>query len=181
MDNITIRPVHADEWREVRELRLRALQDDAAAMAFVDTFETASARPDEFWQLRTRGGSVEAGTDAPGRQFVAVTDEGAWVGSLTVLVEKVGEKDFEGADILRSAGAIVGVYLDPAHRGLGVIQSMFDTALDWVRERGLGYARLYVHTENLRAQKAYERAGFLPTGKSLVGAVGPEIEMARDV
>ena len=179
MDEITIRAVHDHEWREVRTLRLRALQDEVADIAFIDTFEEASKRPDEFWQQRVAGSSVEAGPDARGRQFVAVAPDDTWVGSVTVLVERVGEKDFEGADIERAAGAIVGVYLDPAYRGRGITQRMFTAAVDWVRELGLDHARLYVHAENPRAQKAYEKAGFTPTGKTLAGSLGIEIEMAR--
>jgi RimJ/RimL family protein N-acetyltransferase len=180
MEEITVRAVHDHEWREVRALRLRALQDEVAAIAFVDTFEAASLRPDEFWQQRTSGASVEAGEDAHGRQFVATSADGTWIGSLTVLVERVGEKDFEGDEILAPAGAIVGVYLDPAYRGRGIIDRLFASAVHWVRERDLGRARLYVHADNLRAQKAYERAGFSPTGKTLQGSLGAELEMARD-
>jgi len=181
MQDITVRPVHDHEWREVRALRLQALQDDAAAIAFVDTFEVAAARPDEFWEQRTSAASVEAGTDATARQFVAITGEGSWVSSVTVLIEQAGKKDFEGNEILRSGGGIVGVYLDPAFRGRGIIQSIFDAAIDWVRERGLDYARLHVHVDNLRAQKAYEKAGFRLTGVTLVGSVGEEFEMAREL
>jgi len=180
MEEITVRPVHDHEWREVRALRLRALQDEVAAIAFMDTFEVASQRPDEFWQQRTIGASIEAGENAHGRQFVAISADGTWIGSVTVLVERVGEKDFEGAEIQRSAGAIVGVYLDPAYRGRGIIDTLFGSAVAWVRERELGFARLYVHADNLRAQKAYERAGFHPTGKALQGSLGAELEMARE-
>lgn len=177
MDTITVRPVREHEWREVRALRLRALQDDAASIAFVDDFASASSQPDEFWKLRVVRASAEAGPDAAARQFVAIADDGAWIGSVTVIVERAGEQDYEGALIERSGGAIVGAYLDPAFRGRGIIQSLIASALDWIRERRLDHARLYVHTDNLPAQKAYEKAGFRPTGR----ATGPEIEMARDV
>ena len=67
--------MHDHEWREVRTLRLRALRDEAARIAFVDKFEDASGRPDEFWQERVALASVEAGSDAGARQFVAVTEQ----------------------------------------------------------------------------------------------------------
>jgi RimJ/RimL family protein N-acetyltransferase len=181
MTDITVRPIHDHEWQEVRALRLRALQDEVASIAFVDTFEEASVPPDEFWQQRAHGSSVEAGANAGVRSFIAIAGDGAWIGSVTVIVEKVGEKDFEGNEIVRDGGAIVGVYLDPEYRGRGVIQRLFDAALDWVRERELGYARLYVHSDNLRAQGAYLRAGFTPTGASFEGSLGAELEMAREV
>jgi RimJ/RimL family protein N-acetyltransferase len=181
MASITVRPVHEHEWRDVRAQRLRALQDDAADIAFADRFEDASSKPEEFWQQRTARASIEAGADAGARQFVAITDDGTWVGTVTVIIEHAGDTDFEGAVIRRSAGLIVGVYLDPAFRGNGIIQSLLNMALDWVRERGFDYARLYVHAENLRAHKAYEKSGFRPTGTTLVGSVGHEVELARDV
>lgn len=181
MEQTSIRPVHDHEWREVRELRLRALQDEAAPIAFIDTFDAASVRPEEFWQQRAASSSVEAGSTADARQFIAITEEGRWVGSLTVLVERPGEKDFEGKVIQRAAAAIVGVYLEAPFRGRGLIQAMFDQALDWARERGLEYARLYVHAENQRAQGAYERAGFRPTGATFPGALGEERELAREI
>jgi RimJ/RimL family protein N-acetyltransferase len=180
-EKIIVRPVREHEWREVRSLRLRALQDEVARIAFVDTFEEASSRPDEFWQARAAGASLEARSDAAVRQFVAVTEGGTWIGSATVIIEHAGDKDFLGAVIQRSAGGIVGVYLDPAFRGHGTIQRLFDAAIHWVRERGLDSARLYVHVENLRAQKAYEKLGFRATGTTLLGSVGPELEMAREV
>ena len=34
----TIRAVRAHEWREIRALRLAALQDEVAAIAFLDTW-----------------------------------------------------------------------------------------------------------------------------------------------
>lgn len=181
MGELTARPVHAHEWREARALRLRALQDADAGIAFLDTYESAASRPDEFWQQRTAAASIEAGPDAAARQFVAVTADGAWVGTLAVLIERAGERDFEGVEIRRSAGGIVGLYVDPEFRGVGVIQRLFDAALDWVRERGLDYARLYVHSDNSRARRAYERAGFRPTGTTLVGSIGLELELAREV
>jgi len=180
-DQIIIRSLHAHEWREMRDLRLRALRDEAADIAFIDTFDSAVVRPDDFWQQRAAAASAEAGALASARQFVAITADGSWVGSVTVLIERTGDKDFEGLTIKRSAGAIVGVYVDDAHRGRGILQSLFKAAIDWVRERGLDYARLYVHARNLRAHKAYEKAGFQRTGITLEGSVGSEIEMARDV
>lgn len=181
MDEITVRPVHDYEWRDIRDLRLRALHDEAADIAFIDTVAGATARSDEFWQRRAIGASVEAGEHASARQFVAVAPDGTWVGTVTILIERAGDNDFESLPIRRSGGAAVGVYLDPEYRGRGVIQNLFDIAVDWVRERGLDYARLYVHADNLRAQKAYEKAGFHFTGTTLVGSVGPEVEMAREV
>ncbi|CAN5149719.1 hypothetical protein BH09ACT5_BH09ACT5_07730 [soil metagenome] len=97
-----------------------------------------------------------------------------------MIVERAGEKDFEGTVIQTSGAGIVGVYLDPEFRGRGIIQQMFDAALYWARERGLPSLRLYVHADNLRAQRAYDKAGFRRTGTTFIGSVGLEVEMARE-
>ncbi|MGZ4669083.1 MAG: hypothetical protein ACXVX3_11220, partial [Blastococcus sp.] len=76
MTQYDIRPVHAHEWREVKALRLLALSDEVAPMAFLDSYAEASTRPDEFWQDRARGSSVEAGPAAGARQSVAITEDG---------------------------------------------------------------------------------------------------------
>lgn len=58
--NYVIRPVRAEEWALAKELRLAALQDPVAPVAFLETYEQAVAQPDEFWQDRTARGA-EAG------------------------------------------------------------------------------------------------------------------------
>ena len=52
-------------------------------------------------------------------------------------------------------------------------------ATGWLRERGLARARLFVHTENPRARRAYEKAGFVATGAQITAVNGPELEMVR--
>ena len=173
-----IRPVRADEWQEIKALRLRALADDAAPIAFLETSADAAARPDEFWQERARGSSVDAGPGAGARQFVAVTKDGEWVGTAVALVEAAGDVDFEGAVVSRSGGHVVGVFLCPEHRGRGVLDRLFEAAGDWLRALALERVRLYVHADNVRAQRSYEKLGFEPTGTRVSGSIGTEIEMA---
>ncbi len=175
----TVRPVRAHEWREVKALRLTALRDDAAPIAFLETYDDAASRPDEFWRDRTRGSSLDAGDDAAVRQFAAATDDGTWVGTATVLVERAGDVDFAGAVVPESGGHVVGVFLHPAHRGRGLLGDLLGAATDWARERGLPRARLHVHADNGRAQRAYEKAGFVATGARITAVNGPELEMAK--
>jgi GNAT superfamily N-acetyltransferase len=175
----SVRAVRAHEWRQIKALRLQALTDEAAPIAFLESHDDAAARPDTFWQDRARGAAVDAGPDADARQFVAVTDDGGWVGTAVALVEKAGDVDFHGAVIAETGGHVVGVYVAPEHRGRGVIDSLLDAATDWLRQLGLGRARLNVHADNVRAQRSYARSEFLPTGARLIGTIGPEIEMSR--
>ncbi|RZS60364.1 ribosomal protein S18 acetylase RimI-like enzyme [Xylanimonas ulmi] len=177
-----IRPVRAHEWREIRALRLEGVQGDVDRLAFAETFEQEAAKPDEFWQERAAGSSLDAGADAGARQFVAIADDGTWVGSSVVLIESAGGEDYEDRTIEQSGGHIVGVYVNSEHRGTGLVEELFNACLEWARERGLGRVRLYVHQDNARAQGAYRKCGFEPTGVLIEGdSLGCEVEMARAV
>ena len=174
----TVRPVRAHEWREARALRLAALSDEVAPVAFLTTYDDAATRPDEFWQEQTRSSSLDAGDAARARLFVAVTATGDWVGSLVALVQRMGDTDSAGAVVEDPGGFVAAVYLDPGHRGRGVLAQLLAAATDWLREQGLPRARLYVHEENPRARRAYEKAGFVATGVQITAVNGPELEMA---
>ncbi|MER5434404.1 GNAT family N-acetyltransferase [Streptomyces sp. NPDC002588] len=161
MNDIVVRGIRADEWDAVRALRLEALKDPAAPIAFLETHEDAAGRPDSFWQERASG----AGEDTGGvRQFVAETAGGEWVGSVTVLVEEAGSIDWAGSPVERRQGHVVGVYVRPEWRGGGVTRELFEAAVEWAGSRGLERVRLLVHERNLRAQGAYRKAGFVPSG-----------------
>jgi RimJ/RimL family protein N-acetyltransferase len=172
-EGVAVRPVRADEWEAVRGLRLRALRDPVASLAFVDTVAEAEARPDRFWRDRAENASVAAGLEAGARQFVAVAPDGRWVGTATALVERAGGIDYEGATIERDGHAIVGVYVDPAVRGEGILGRLFAAADAWTG----GPARLHVHVDNVRAVRAYEKLGFRAHGPVTDVGHGPQQEM----
>lgn len=177
MQRYTVRPIHADEWQRVRALRLAAVRDPAAAMAFVDSVERTESLPDAFWRERAAGGSTEAGDDAAARQFVAEDESGAWVGSATGLRERAGSDDYEGRAIAVDGCSVVGVYVDPAHRGGAVVAALFDAVAGW--SGGSAPLRLYVHRGNARAVRGYEKAGFTVVGAEFPGQLGPTVEMRR--
>ncbi|MGV9791342.1 GNAT family N-acetyltransferase [Streptomyces sp. NPDC003435] len=152
-----VRSVRAEEWGDVKRLRLDALRDPVAHLAFLETYEDAAVRPDSFWQERAAG--------RPGvRQFVAEAPGGEWAGSLTVLVEEAGGTDWAGNAVERQQGHVVGVFVRPEHRGNGLIQELLDAGVAWAWEQKAERVRLFVHADNPRAQGAYLRAGFKPTG-----------------
>ncbi|MFT4260113.1 GNAT family N-acetyltransferase [Microbacterium sp.] len=163
--SFTVRRITADDWREVKALRLRALADDAAPIAFLDTAENTAAQPDRFWQER----AASASGDAPAAQLVAVTDAGEWVGTVTVLPRH------DHAD----AGLVVGVYVADGHRGTGIIDALFAAAAEWARERGLSALVLEVHVDNARAEAVYARNGFVRDGEVITEGFGREHVMRR--
>lgn len=178
-DGYVVRAVRADEWRAVRELRLAALLDPVAHLAFLETYEAAVARPDTFWKERAAGAAEGA---RERRQFVVenvadVADgDGGWVGTVTVLVEEAGVRDFFGGIVERRQAHLVAVFLRDGHRGKGVGEAMFAAAVEWAREAGVERVRLFVNEGNGRAAAFYRRVGFVPSGVTVEGDEGRELE-----
>lgn len=175
----SIRSIAAEEWPKVRALRLAALQDGVAHLAFLETHADALAKPDSFWRERAASAASTAGPTAAARQFVAVHDDGPWVGTAVVLLEVVGERDILGQEITVPGAQLVGIYVQPAHRGRGVVEQLVDACFAWARARELGVARLFVHVDNERARRVYRRLGFVPTGDVFSGPQGREAAMAK--
>jgi GNAT superfamily N-acetyltransferase len=157
-----VRPIRADEWAAVKELRLVSLRDPAAPVAFMETYEEGLAHPDSFWQERAAGSSKGEGSAL---QFVAEAGDGTWAGSVVVLIEEAGSTDWAGFAVERDQAQIVGVFVRSEWRGSGVTRALFDAALEWAWGRGVEAVRLIVHEDNPRAQAFYRKAGFVPSGK----------------
>ena len=173
---LSVRRVRADDWREVRALRLAATADPDAAIAFLESHATTAARSDAFWQART----ADAADGETVAQFIATLGD-VPVGSATVLVRASGQTDHLGRYVDDRRADVVGVWVHPDSRGSGAIDLLLAAAAEWVGSVGLRRVHLDVHRDNARAQAAYRRAGFVPTGETLDGAIGPEIVMARDL
>ncbi|MFE3326619.1 GNAT family N-acetyltransferase [Streptomyces sp. NPDC059176] len=175
--NYVIRPVRHDEWEKVREIRLASLQDPAAPVAFLETYENAVAKPVEFWRDRTDT-AAEAATVC---QFIAEDAAGRWLGTVTVLVEGPANDVAYGEAAAVNQAHLVGVYVRPEVRGTGLAEELFRVAVDWswsLEAPPIERVRLYVHEKNPRAEAFYRRIGFLPTGASTPVPADPT---ARDV
>ncbi|MBD0712488.1 MULTISPECIES: GNAT family N-acetyltransferase [unclassified Streptomyces] len=180
----TVRAVRADEWEKARELRLAALRDPVAHLAYLDTYEAAVERPDSVWRENTAR-AAESG-EGKIRQFVAEESDGRWVGAVTVLLELAGQELPFGASPETAQTHLVGVYVRPEARGSGVIDELFRTALEWswAHPERVERVRLYVHGENGRAAAFYRRFGFVPSGARVpvpghTTAMEVEYEMRR--
>ncbi|QIJ63468.1 GNAT family N-acetyltransferase [Streptomyces sp. JB150] len=156
-----VRAVRAEEWPAAKALRLAALRDPLAHLAFLETYETAVNRPDSFWRERTAS-VAEGGTGA--RQVIAEGADGDWAGTVTVLVEEAGTTDWAGFPVERRQGHVVGVFVRPEYRGRGLSERLFEAVLAWCGEIGLERVRLIVHEDNERAQGFYRKMGFAPSG-----------------
>ncbi|MET8022037.1 GNAT family N-acetyltransferase [Streptomyces decoyicus] len=161
-----IRQVRVDEWPAVKELRLAALRDPVAPIAFLETYEQAEAQSDEFWKNRTARGA-EGG---PHRcQFVAEGPREDWAGTVTVLIEEPGTEDFTGELVEQRQAHVVAVFVREEHRGGTAAPALLRTAVGWaLAHEGVSRVRLFVHEDNGRAEAFYRKAGFERT--RLVGA-----------
>jgi GNAT superfamily N-acetyltransferase len=169
-----VRRVRLPEWREVRELRIRAVSDPAASLAFLSTREETLAHDDGFWRTRT----ADAAMGENAAQFVAIARE-RWVGSATVLLRSPGGTDTLGRTVIAPQADLVGVFVDEAHRGRGVLEALVADAAAWAADAGVDALTLEVHVDNARARAAYRRIGFVETGLVLDTPAGREIQMQR--
>ena len=160
-----IRAVRAEDWPKVKELRLAALADPVAHLAFLQTTEQALAKSDTAWQ-------DQAATAAEGRatrQFIAEAPDGRWLGTVSVLVEPSGVQGAFGTVQEYARTHVVGVFVRPEARGTGLAEELFQAALDWswaLPEPRIEQVRLYVHQDNTRAEALYTKVGFKRTGES---------------
>jgi ribosomal protein S18 acetylase RimI-like enzyme len=145
-----VRRVRAGEWRQYRELRLEALKD--SPLAFVEQYEDALARADQFWRDR-----VDRGAAGRASSTFAAVRGGRFIGMASCFIEK---------EITEYVSAhVVGVYVTPQWRGRGVAEAVMAEVLRWAREEvGADRIRLFVMESNIRAGAFYRRIGFVPTG-----------------
>ena len=137
-----VRELGSEDWRAWRELRLEGLAD--TPIGFGELHADALALPDEEWQARWA---------RPGFRVIA----------------------YDGSDPLGMAGGfrdeageavLFGVYVRPAARGRGVLAALVDAVQQWAAPDPL---RLDVHEDNGRARRAYEKLGFVPSGRTTEG------------
>ncbi|MBD0671285.1 GNAT family N-acetyltransferase [Streptomyces sp. CBMA156] len=164
---IIIRRVRIEDWPQARDLRLEALLDPVASVAFLERHEQAAARPDEFWQERT----TRAATDPHVAQFIAQAEDGSWLGSMTGVVERAGGNGALEGDVVEVDQVhVVGVYVRPRARGTGLAGELIRTVQEWawsLTEPRIERVRLFVHEDNARAEAMYLKAGFERTGVAL--------------
>jgi GNAT superfamily N-acetyltransferase len=140
---VEVRRVQPAEWRELRELRLRALAD--APEAFASTLAREAAFPDDVWRQRAQGGPASA-------NFLARAD-GVGVGMAAVVAEP---------DPGRLQ--LVGMWVDPGHRRHGVAQALIGQAVRFARDHRARELIAWVAEPNTAARTLYARAGFRPAG-----------------
>jgi len=162
-----IRAVRAGEWRVVREIRLRALEESPEA--FGSTFAAERSLPDREWIERTERYAQGGGSAA----FVAETPAG-WIG---FVMARLDEQD-------RARAGLFGLWVDPARRASGVGMALTKAVIVWAPAQGARTLGLWVVASNSAAVELYRRVGFEETGNSMQMPRKPdlhEIEMEKDL
>ncbi|MFH8347012.1 GNAT family N-acetyltransferase [Streptomyces sp. NPDC018045] len=158
-----IRPVKADEWKRLRELRLAALADPLARIAFNESLEKVTAYSDDVWRRR----AARSDEDRDPLTIIGEAPDGGWGGMVVVLVEDEGADERDGEE---PWAHVVGVYVRPEHRGTGLARELFAAAVEWAWSRtepAVRRVRLWVHEENGRAVALYRSLGFVETGRTM--------------
>jgi RimJ/RimL family protein N-acetyltransferase len=128
-----------------RVLRLEGLR--LASRAFLSTADEESALTLDAY--RTRLSTADNAT-------IGAFAEGNLVGIGTIVRETRTRN--------RHKGDIVGMYVTPSARGIGVASGIMERLIAHARELGLGSIRLELAAENGAARGLYERAGFREYG-----------------
>ena len=88
------------------------------------------------------------------------------------------------AGLSGETGELYTLYVVPAHWSTGVGRALTDAALDGLRAAGYRRVVLWTLTENARARRFYDKAGFAPDGATTIladlGSV-EELRYARDL
>lgn len=147
MEQVSITTLTAMQWREYRDLRLRALEESPDA--FATTWAQARAYPDEEWAARLQ--RVSPDVDLP--LIARVGDRPA--GLLWCRIESPGD----------AVAHLYQMWVAPECRGGGIGRTLMNRALEWARSAGVRTVVLGVTAGDRPARRLYESAGFLPAGE----------------
>lgn len=155
---IEIRRVRAADWTLLRTTRLAALQD--TPHVFGSTYKREAAFDEATWRER----AASNGT------FFAL-DQSVSVGLATGFLD---ETECEPHERL-----LVSMWVAPDHRGTGLAGRLIEHVVEWARADGATALCLDITADNDAARRAYERAGFVATGRRLPMPRDPAILQVR--
>jgi predicted GNAT family acetyltransferase len=152
---LDIRLLDRADWRILRETRLRALSE--SPHAFTSRHHVESGWSERQWR----------------DQLTAAT----WL----VAMERgdiIGIAGLVGRQQAPEARHIESIWVAPTHRNRGVFRSVMKVVAEIGQRTGLPHLLLWVLDDNMVAQHAYARLGFVPTGeRQLVDPSCPRYEL----
>jgi ribosomal protein S18 acetylase RimI-like enzyme len=130
---------------------VRADVDTLVAFTLREACEAEGTRTTETAVRR----GIEAAFVVPARAtyWVVESSDRTIVGSTSITTEW---SDFHGGDYWW----IQSVFIVPEHRGHGLVERLLNHLTDAAKAAGALDLRLYAHTSNERALRAYRRCGF---------------------
>lgn len=85
----------------------------------------------------------------------------------------------EGGDDTATGGQLFVINVDPEHWGRGVGAALHDAGVEHLRDFGFARAILWVHPDNMRARRFYERRGWrcddVERREEIMGVEVPEV------
>ena len=159
-EEIRVRRLQEEDWREWRALRLTALAE--AAYAFSSSLEDWVGPGDREERWRSRFKSIHFNAIA----ILAATP----AGMVGATAPSNGESE------------LLSMWVAPAARGKGVGDALITAVADWARNHGAATLALSVRAANAHAIALYRRHGFLDAGPSPSGIDAlPEIRMSKSL
>jgi ribosomal protein S18 acetylase RimI-like enzyme len=143
--NVEVREVTKHDWRLLRQVRLRALQD--APHAFISSYKVEVNYTERHWRDLIR-------------------DDSRWLVAF-LGPEPVG---LAAATTERGAGSskechVEGMWVAPSHRNSGVARELMTKLINTMGAQGVQTILLWVLDGNDAARNAYRHLGFNPTGE----------------
>lgn len=144
---VTVRKLVEDDWKTLREVRLRALLESPGS--FYTTYEKADGQGEDGWR---------EGLRAADRVTLLAEVDDRGVGMI------VGAPAGEDEQV-DDAALMLAMWVEPESRGQGVADDLTTALIEWSRAQGYATLVLWVYGAAPRAAAFYRRAGFVPTGR----------------
>ncbi len=132
---ISIKKISADDWRSLRELRLKAVVDSPEA--FGDSIEVIENRSEEYWINGINSSDV----------FISQAID-KWVGMI------IFKQDSDGVWSIKS------LWVEPDYRKQGIGKMLMEKAIESAKENHVSLIELGVNTESESAINLYKSLGF---------------------
>ena len=147
MSDVDIVPLAADEWADLKRLRITALTESPDS--FSPTAESARAHDDDYWRR-----AAQRAAESTDFELFIVRRGGEGLGLASA------QRDANGI------GHIGAMWVDPVLRGHGIGARLFDAAVSFLRDQGCVRIELSVTQTNAAAIALYQSRGFALTGES---------------
>lgn len=143
MDNLEIISLKPEDWKQYRDLRLRALKEEP--QAFGSTYADNSKHPDEYWQQR-----LEDTLNKNAQWLVFARLNGVLVGMVGAFVEKEPEN-----------AHVIVVYVTPEARGKSISKMLMKELLTRIKTNNvIKKITVDVNPEQEAALNLYKNSGF---------------------